>query len=232
MKIKSFFNLFAILFFLVLSGCTFYNKNAVTIETGKWEFWEGRGKASVSPDNFIYEPASLQDEEYDYDIEGRGPALIAAKRIQGKKWVLEMKPAFFSLGRSYSRLTVGLWFGNKGVRPSLGSKEANTVLSVSCTRGENPGDYKTFVEIRNAQGKKIEILPNNLTFLKFERKNSNVTVYYSTSYRPEYEKSVSVKLEGNPDARFISGARYDGKAYPGEKLRIIQFNLNGRNFLE
>ena len=106
----------------------------------KWEMWEGRGNVVINESSMTYYAVNLQDEEYDYDIEGRGPALIAAKRIRGKKWILDVKSLFFSNDKVFNRFSMGIWAGNPEKRPNLASKNAELIVSVTRTRGGESGD--------------------------------------------------------------------------------------------
>lgn len=213
---------------LLFCGCVSTQEVSSDINTGDWKIWQGRGLIDIKTNEIVYTPVNLQDEEYDSDVEGRGPAAIAAKEIHGKNWILDIKTMFLSRDREFNRLTVGLWFGEPNIRPSLGSPAAKLVLALSRTRGpENEHDGLTFQVIKK-DGKKID-LPVNSSLFRFQRKKNKLTFYYSLGYNVDFKEVFTVNVPDKYEPQLILGARIDGHA-DNAIMKIRGLLLNGKNF--
>ena len=216
---------------IALGACASAQPAGITEESGGWKIWEGRGTINISEKALVYEPVSFQDEDYDYDIEGRGPAAIAAKEIKGKNWTLDIKPAFLSDDKIYNRYTIGLWFGNKELRPCANNQESASLL-LRRTRGPNPKDGNLILEFRNEGKTKTVAIPMNASLFRFQRNKNKMTFFYSIGYRPNFKESFSTQIPKKTQVHFISGARMDGKFIGMPKLRITKLELNGNNILK
>lgn len=214
---------------VLLSACFSAHKGGSA--QNSWKIWEGRGNITVNENVLLYEPINLQDEEFDLDIEGRGPAAIAAKLIKGKTWTLDVKPVFLSNGRVFNRFTIGLWSGKKGERPSLASKAASMTFALSKTRGPAASDTVLKVTLRKGESLQTVELPGNANLFRFQRENGNIKFFYSIGYRPNFVESISFALDSNDPVYFMAGARYDGKVSGKPVMKLTQFTLDGKNFL-
>jgi hypothetical protein len=221
--------IFLVSVMILLSSCFSEHKN--TGSQAGWNIWEGRGNITVNENILLYEPVSFQDEEYDSDIEGRGPAAIAAKLIKGKKWTLDFRPVFLSNSHVFNRFTVGLWSGQKGKRPSLASKDARMTFALSKTRGPGPDDTILKITLKKGDVSQNIELPGNARFFRFQREGSIVKFFYSTGYRPNFTEALSFTLDTDDPVYFTAGARYDGKISGKPVMKLIQLTLDGKNFL-
>ena len=224
---KKAYMLFLITF---LSGCAAAVSGNVAVNNTKWQSWQGRGHAEISEDSILYRPDNLQDEEYDYDIEGRGPALILSKNVPGKKWVLDAFPMFFSSDKVYNRFSFGLWIGKDGTRPSLASKGADAVVSIRRTRGPERSDNTFSLVIRDSGGTKTVSLPMLSSSFRFERDKNEIIIYYSADYKVSYKEAGRVSMPGKSSVLFFMGGRYDGQIFGDPRMSMRSLQLNGEKF--
>lgn len=230
MKMRKNLVLFVVAF--VMAACSTVNTGNMASSQGKWQFWQGRGNAQVQVDSVIYEPENLQDEEYDYDVEGRGPALILSRIVPGKKWQLDLKPQFFSLDKTYNRFSFGLWIGDSSARPSIGSKMAKAVLAVSRTRGPEKGDNALKLIIREKEDPKTISLSLLTSDFRFEREKNEIIVYVSEGYVVRYKEIARIPIPRKGTVSFFVGARYDGVIFGEPRMILRNMTLNGEGFFE
>lgn len=161
----------------------------------EWPAWQGGryGAYSFSGGKLSYTLDVRQHDHYDVPQPGGYyPGVLLAHPLSGSDWTIDAKASYYLPEGTGRWLSMSVWLGQPGKRPSLAGEAMNFLLGVMrrADSGYNTDIYQFFYY----PGKSTEVnKPPHYPYVRFERRGDTLSGYLSRD-GAAYERVISARI--------------------------------------
>lgn len=220
----------------LLAGCVspaMFGRGAFSLDD--WDTWTGwndaYGSSELKGGDLYYHLTARQDDTRDEPADGYLPGLIRSRDLDGERWRVDAEADFRLPPGHMKRVSLGVWAGADGARPSIGNPDGLLKLVVQRQNGPRP-EHDSFIAVALPGGSPVA-LPKKAKVLRFERSGAVFSLSYSLDRKKFTEalRADASALASLPAQKFFLGG-FAGGDPQGAHARLKSFRLNGSELLK